>query len=101
MLLEIVLFGFLILFFNLLLLVYINWNRQWQPTPVLLPGESHGGRSLVGYSPWGRKELDTTERLHFHLAYVLNVHNKTNREESEASNLCSCTRPYNLRCPDL
>ena len=32
-----------------------------QPTPVLLPGESHGGRSLVGYSPWGRKELDTTE----------------------------------------
>ena len=34
-------------------------------TPVLLPGESRGGRSLVGYSPWGRKELDTTERLHF------------------------------------
>ena len=33
-------------------------------TPVLLPGESHGGRSLVGYSPWGRKELDTTEQLH-------------------------------------
>ena len=32
---------------------------------VLLPGESHGGRSLVGYSPWGRKESDTTERLHF------------------------------------
>ena len=39
---------------------------KWQPTPVLLPGESHGGRSLVGYSPWGRKESDTTERLHFH-----------------------------------
>ena len=34
---------------------------NWQPTPVLLPGESHGGRSLVGYSPWGCKELDTTE----------------------------------------
>ena len=34
---------------------------KWQPTPVLLPGESHGGRSLVGYSPWGPKELDTTE----------------------------------------
>ena len=34
------------------------------PTPVLLPGESHGGRSLVDYSPWGRKESDTTERLH-------------------------------------
>ena len=40
-------------------------RRKWQPTPVLLPGESHGGRSLVGYSPLGRKESDTTERLHF------------------------------------
>ena len=36
-----------------------------KPIPVLLPGESHGGKSLVGYSPWGRKESDTTERLHF------------------------------------
>ena len=36
------------------------------PTPVLLPGKSHGWRSLVGCSPWGHKELDTTERLHFH-----------------------------------
>ena len=43
----------------------IPWRRKWQPTPVLLPEESHGGRSLVGYSPWGRKELGTTERLHF------------------------------------
>ena len=42
----------------------IPWRRKWQPTPVLLPGESHGGRSLVGYSPWGRKESDTTERLY-------------------------------------
>ena len=40
--------------------------RKWQPTPVLLPGESHGGKSLVGYSPWGRKESDMTERLHIH-----------------------------------
>ena len=37
------------------------WRRKWQPTPVLLPGKSHGQRSLVGYSPWGRKESDTTE----------------------------------------
>ena len=36
-------------------------RRQWHPTPVLLPGKSHGRRSLVGCSPWGRKELDTTE----------------------------------------
>ena len=45
-------------------------RRKWQPTPLLLPGESHGGRSLVGYSPWGRKELDTTERLHFTLGKI-------------------------------
>ena len=43
-------------------------RRQWQPTPVLLPRKSHGLRSLVGYSPWGRKESDTTEGLHFHVS---------------------------------
>ena len=42
------------------------WRRQWHPTPILLPGKSHGRRSLAGYSPRGRKETDTTERLHFH-----------------------------------
>ena len=42
----------------------IPWRRKWQSTPVFLPGESHGRRSLVGYSPQGRKESDTTERLH-------------------------------------
>ena len=41
-------------------------RRQWQPTPVLLPGKSHGWRSLVGCSPWGREESNTTERLNFH-----------------------------------
>ena len=41
-------------------------EKKWQPTPVFLPGESHGWRSLVGYSPRGRKESDMTERLHFH-----------------------------------
>ena len=39
----------------------IPWRRIWQLTPVFLPGESHGQSSLVGYSPWGRKESDTTE----------------------------------------
>ena len=39
----------------------ISWRRAWKPIPVFLPGESHGQRSLEGYSPWGRKELDTTE----------------------------------------
>ena len=45
----------------------IPWRRKWQPTPVFLPGESHGRRSLVGYSSRGRKESDTTERLHFQM----------------------------------
>ena len=43
----------------------IPWRRKWQPTPVLVPRKFHGWRSLVGYSPWGRKESDTTEWLHF------------------------------------
>ena len=43
-------------------------RRQWHPTPVLLPGKSHGWRSLVGCSPWGLEESDTTERLHFHFS---------------------------------
>ena len=43
-------------------------RRQWQPTPVLLPGKSHGWTSLVGCSPWGRYESDMTERLHFHFS---------------------------------
>ena len=43
-------------------------KRQWHPTPVLLPGKSHGWRSPVGCSPWGHQESDTTERLHFHFS---------------------------------
>ena len=45
-----------------------SWRRHWLPTPVLLLGESHGWRSLVGCSPWGCEESDTTERLHFHFS---------------------------------
>ena len=44
------------------------WRRKWHPTPVLLPGKSHGWRSLVACSPWGRYESDTTEWLHFHFS---------------------------------
>ena len=58
------------------LMYHFNWgilrdigllgeNKKWQPTPVLLPGKPHGWRSLVGYSPWGCKESDMTEWLHF------------------------------------
>ena len=42
------------------------WRRKWQPTPVFLPGKSHGQRSLAVYSPWGSKELDRTEQLGMH-----------------------------------
>ena len=43
-------------------------RRQWHPTPVLLPGKSHGQGSLVGCSPWSREESDMSERLHFHFS---------------------------------
>ena len=43
-------------------------RRQWHPSPVLLPGESHGQRSLLGCSPWGREESDMTVRLHIHFS---------------------------------
>ena len=46
----------------------VTWRRQWHPTPVLLPGKSHGRRSLVGCRPWGHEESDATERLHFHFS---------------------------------
>ena len=54
----------------------IPGSRKWQPTPVLLLGKSHGWRSMVGYSPWGRRESDMTEQLHFFTSsdqmYVIN-----------------------------
>ena len=42
----------------------IPWRRKWQSTPAFLPGKFHGQRSLVGYSPWSRRELDITELAH-------------------------------------
>ena len=41
--------------------ILYRWRREWQPTPVFLPGESHGQRSLAGHGPWGGRESDTTE----------------------------------------
>ena len=49
-------------------LICLWQRRQWHPTPVLLPGNSHGWRSPVGCSPWGLEESDTTEQLHFHFS---------------------------------
>ena len=48
--------------------MHIYRRRQWHPTPVLLPGKSHGQRSLLGFSPWGREESYMTEQLHFHFS---------------------------------
>ena len=51
-----------------------HMEKEMQPTPVLFPGKLHGLRSLVGYSPWGCKESDTTEQLHFHYTAIQNKH---------------------------
>ena len=73
----------------------IPWSRKWQPTPVLLRGKSHGQRSLVGYSPWGHKESDTTERP------------STQQKPDRCSRLCPFPLPsrgsqlFRLRIPPL
>ena len=54
----------------------IPWRRTWQPTPVFLPGKSHGQRSLAGYSPPGRRELDTTK--HAGITLCITYHSLTN-----------------------
>ena len=82
----------------------ILWRRKWQPTPIFLPGESHGQRRLVGYSPWGCKKLDTTERAcvrvythththpwisYIHLNHlVLVVSPETKESEVKVAQLC-------------
>ena len=62
----------------------ILWRRKWQPTPVPLPGKSHGPGNPVGYSPWDGKESDMTERLHFHCPRVC---------------VCVCVCVWNLYFP--
>ena len=62
----------------------IKQSSQWQATPVLLPRKSHGWRSLVGCSPWGRYESDATERLHFHFSL------SHNGEGNGSPLQCSC-----------
>ena len=58
----------------------MNWKMKWIPTPVFLPGEFHGQRSLAGYSPWGRKESDMTEQLtHTHMYEYMYIY------------ICMCT----------
>ena len=52
------------------------WRKKWQPTPVFLPGKSQGQRSLVGYSPWGHKELDTAEHACIQIVTIWHTHTK-------------------------
>ena len=71
----------------------IPWRREWQPTPVFLSGEFHGQRNLAGYSPWGRKELDTTEQLYFTLLYfTIMIGGASGKEHT-----CQCRRCKRLR----
>ena len=78
----------------------IPWRRAWQPTTVFLPGESHGQRSLVGRSPWGRKESDMTERIrarmractHTHAHMHAHVHAHTH--EHTCTHAHTCTRAH-------
>ena len=68
----------------------IPWRRKWQSTPALLPGKPHGRRSLIGYSPWGHKESDTTERLHFHFPFNFRaVSSEMTLTVSSLQKLCS------------
>ena len=53
------------------LISHASWGRKWQPTPVFLSGKSHVWRNLAGCSPWGRKESDMTEQLHFHASKAM------------------------------
>ena len=63
-------------------------RRRWHPTPVLLRGKSHGRRSLVGCSPWGREESDTTERLDFHFSF-----RALEKEMATHSSILACRIP--------
>jgi len=68
----------------------IPWRRKWQPTPVFLPGESHGQRNLAVYSPWGHKALDTTEVAE-HMSMSLGP-----RDATWFSHTCQKAQPWHL-----
>ena len=61
-------FFFYLYLTSLAIFITYFWRKQWHPTPVLLPGKSHGWRSLMGCSPWGCEKSDMTERLPFHFS---------------------------------
>ena len=63
----------------------IPWRREWWPTPVFLPGKFHGQRSLVGYSSWGHKELNTSEWLTLNFSFIISTD-----AEKEFNKVCVC-----------
>ena len=71
----------------------IPWRRAWQPTPVFLPGESHGQRSLVGYSPWGCKESDILKLVSIQHTYVHTYPNiyRSHMYDTHVSNIIRIT----------
>ena len=80
----------------------IPWRRKWQPTPVCLLGKSHGRRSLVGYSPWGRKDSDTTEQLHFtftHPTVLGSREARLQRDELRGLGNLECSPPSHTLTP--
>ena len=72
------------------------WRREWQPTPVFLPGEFHGQRNLVDYSPWGRKESDTTKQLIL-FSPCLHHQNIRRRKKMAEVEKHSCQALYNSK----
>ena len=78
----------------------ISWRRKWQPTPVFLSGESHGQRSLVGYSLWGHKESDRTECLallfRFHSRFTMLCSFQVYNKELLNIYMISILFPYRL-----
>ena len=76
-------------------------RRQWHPTPVLLPGKSHGWSSLVGCSPWGLEESDTTEWLHFHFSLSCIGEGNGNNTGVGCHFLLQCMKVKSLSCVRL
>ena len=74
---------------------FMHWRRKWQPTPVLLPGESYGQRSLVGYSLWDHKELDTTEHAFIHDGMPTTCQVYVGTGSMETNKKCLC--PQNVQ----
>ena len=70
----------------------ISWRRKWLPTPIFLPKEFHGQRSLVGYSPWDLKELDTTEQLTLSLSVILNTNLDSILKSRDTEAVLRCRR---------